>query len=111
MRLLHATPSRNLNAILAAGLLIAKSRGRLPAVWAASPGRAFWCVLHVVKRHHTPAERVILLEIDVPRRWLRRCKVAGLWYCTRDVPPERILGVVTFQELARSPVEEPPPAA
>jgi hypothetical protein len=43
-----------------------------------APGRASWCLLHVVKKHRTPAERVILLQIDVPRRWMRRCKVRGL---------------------------------
>jgi hypothetical protein len=106
MLLLHATPSRNLNSILKAGLLTAKSRGRRPAVWAAAPGRASWCLLHVCRKHHTPAERVILLQVDIPRRWLRRCKVRGLWFCRRDILPDRILGVVTFQELARSPVEE-----
>jgi hypothetical protein len=43
--------------------------------------------------------------VDVSRRWLRRSK-RGLWYCPRDIPPERIRGVVTFAALARSPVEE-----
>ena len=47
----------------------------------------------------------MILEIDVPRRWLRRSK-KGLWYCPRDIPPERIRGVVTFGALSRSPVEE-----
>ncbi len=111
MRLLHATPSRNLNSILKAGLLPRKSRGKLRAVWAASPGRASWCVLHVVQKHRSAAERVILLEIDVPRRWMRRCNVRGLWFCKRDVPPEFIRGVVTFKQIARSPVEEFTPAA
>jgi hypothetical protein len=48
----------------------------------------------------------VILEIAVPRRWLRRSK-KGLWYCPRDILPERIRGVVTFGALARSPVEEP----
>jgi hypothetical protein len=30
----------------------------------------------------------------------------GLWYCLRDMPPERIRGVITFGELSRSPVDE-----
>jgi hypothetical protein len=50
-------------------------------------------------------EGVVILEIDVPRRWLRRSK-RGLWYCPRDIPPERARGVITFAALARSPVEE-----
>ena len=50
-----------------------------------------------------PRRGVVIVEIDVPRRWLRRSK-RGLWYCPRDIPPERIRGVVTFAALARSPV-------
>jgi hypothetical protein len=48
---------------------------------------------------------VAILEIDAPRSWLRRSK-RGLECCPRDVPPERIRGVITFGELSRSPVEE-----
>jgi hypothetical protein len=61
---------------------------------------------HPPRRHDFffPAGPVIL-EVDVPRRWLRRSK-RGLGYCPRDIPPERIRGVVTFAALARSPVEE-----
>jgi hypothetical protein len=60
---------------------------------------------HTVRRQGGRIEAVILLEIDVPRSWLRRSK-KGLWDCLRDIPPERILGAVTFAALARSPVEE-----
>jgi hypothetical protein len=55
-------------------------------------------------------EGLVMLEIEVPRRWLRRSK-RGLWYCPRDIPPERICGVVTFAALARSPVDDAAPAA
>jgi hypothetical protein len=36
------------------------------------------------------------------RSWLRRNR-KGLKYCLRDIPPERIQRVLTFQELAGSP--------
>ncbi len=62
--------------------------------------------LHTIRRHGGPVEGVVILEIDVSRRWLRRSK-KGLWYCPRDIPPGRIRGVVTFGALARSPVEKP----
>jgi hypothetical protein len=29
-----------------------------------------------------------------------------LWCCPRNIPPERIRGIVTFGELTRSPVGE-----
>ena len=59
----------------------------------------------MVRDHEGRVEAVVILELDVPRRWLRRSK-KGLWYCPRDIPAERIRGVVTFGALARSPVEE-----
>jgi hypothetical protein len=59
-------------------------------------------VAHVIRRHGGRIESVVVLEIDVPRSWLRRSK-KGLWYSRYDIPPERIRGIVTFGELARSP--------
>jgi hypothetical protein len=64
-----------------------------------------WAARHTIKRHGGRAEHVVILEVEVPRRWLRRSK-CGLWYIPRDIPPERIRGVVTFAALARSPVGE-----
>ena len=58
-----------------------------------------------LKRHGGRAEGVVILDIDVPRRWLRRPK-RGPRYCPRDIPPERIRGAVTFAALARSPVSD-----
>ena len=101
MLLRHATPARNLNSILRLGLLTSYSRGRLPVVWACSLARSWWSVLHVIKRHGGRVESTVVLEIDVPRSWLRRSR-KGLWYSTRDIPPDRIKRVLTFQELAGS---------
>jgi hypothetical protein len=58
-----------------------------------------------VRRHGGRIESVVVLEIEVPRSWLRRSK-KGHWYSPRDISPERIRGIVTFGELSRSPVEE-----
>jgi RNA:NAD 2'-phosphotransferase (TPT1/KptA family) len=105
MLLRHATLARNLPSIIKAGLLTSKSQGKLAAVWLCSAAKTLWAAAHVVRRHGGRIESVVVLEIDVPRRWLRRSK-KGLWFCKRDVPPERIRGVVTFAALTRSPVEE-----
>ena len=105
MLLRHATLARNLPSILQAGLLTSCSRGKRPAVWACSRAKTAWAALHCAKRHGGPVKEVVVLEIDVPRRWLRRSK-KGLWYCPRDVPPERIRRVITVGELSRSPVDE-----
>src|SRR5215217_5420578 len=99
MLLRHATPARNLNSILHSGLLTSYAKGKLPAVWLTAPSRSSWAVLHVVKRHGGRVETTVVLEVDVPRGWLRRSR-KGLWYCPRDIPPGRIQRVLAFAELA-----------
>ena len=69
-------------------------------------GKTAWAALHTVKRHGGRVEGVIVLELDVPRRWLRRNR-RGLWYTPRDVPPDRIKRVIDFGELAASPADMP----
>jgi hypothetical protein len=101
MLLRHATLARNLPSIIKAGLLTSKSRGKLLVVWACCRAKTAWAALHTIKRHGGRAENVVILEVEVLRRSKR-----GLWYCPRDIPPERIRGVVTFAALARSPVGE-----
>jgi hypothetical protein len=74
-------------------------RGRLPAVWLHAPARSAWAALHVVRRHGGRVENVVILEIDVPRSWLRRNR-KGIWYTRRDVPPGRFRRVIDFIEVA-----------
>jgi len=93
-------------AINRAGLLASKSKGRLAVVWLHAPGKTAWAALHTVKRHGGRVEGVIVLELDVPRHWLRRNR-RGLWYTPRDVPPGRIKRVIDFGELAASPADMP----
>ena len=108
MRLRHATLARNLQSILRAGLLCSKSQGKKPVVWACAPSKTAWACLHVIRRHGGKAQEVVVLEIDVPRSWLKRHGGAAkaLWYSVRDVVPQQIRRVITFGELSRSPVEE-----
>ena len=105
MLLRHATLNRNLTSIRRGGLLTSKSQGKLPVVWLHATSKTPWATLHTVKRHGGRVENVVVLEMDVPRRWLRRSK-RGLWYCPRDVPPGRIRGLITFAALARSPADK-----
>ena len=99
MILRHATPRKNLPSIKRAGLLTAKSQGRMPAVWLHSPARSAWATLHVVKRHGGRVENTVILELDVPRSWLRRSR-KGIWFTRRDLPPERFRRVIDFIEVA-----------
>ncbi|MBI1913604.1 MAG: hypothetical protein HYS12_02445 [Planctomycetes bacterium] len=101
MLLRHATPLRNLPNIQRHGLLCAKSQGRLKAVWLATKEKSSWAAMHVAWRHGARIEAVITLEVDVPRSWLRRSR-KGLWYCTRDIPADRIRRLFGFVELARA---------
>jgi hypothetical protein len=105
MLLRHATPRKNLASIGKDGLLCRKSQGRLPVVWLHSPAKSAWAMLHTVKRHGGRIEAVAILEVNVPRRWLRKNR-RGLWYCTRDIAPYRFRRMVNFAELARSPLED-----
>jgi hypothetical protein len=112
MLLRHATFRRNLPSIRRFGLLCSKSKGRLRAVWLHAPSKSAWATLHVVKRHGGRVEGVVILEVEVPRGWLRRGR-RKLWYSPRDVGPGRLRRVIDFSEVAASPVEDagPRPAA
>jgi hypothetical protein len=99
MLLRHATPKKNLPSIARLGLLTAKSQGRLPAVWLHAPSKTAWAMLHVVKRHGGRVEDVVIIELDVPRAWLRRSR-RRIWHTRRDVGPARFRRVITFAEVA-----------
>ena len=59
--------------------------------------------MHTVRRHGGRVEGVVILEVDVPRSWLRRnCR--RLWYSTLDIPANRVRRLIDFGELAASPV-------
>ena len=98
----HATPARNLNSILRGGLLCSKCQGKLPVVWVCSPARSSWAVLHVIRRHGGRVESTVVLEVDVPRSWLRRSR-KGLWFCPRD----RCQGTRTVTRLRDTNCYEP----
>jgi hypothetical protein len=104
MLLRHATPKKNLASINRLGLLTSKSKGRLKVVWAHAAFQTAWAMLHTVRRHGGRVEDVVVLEVNVPRKWLRRNR-RGLWYCTKDIPPHRLGKAFSFAELAASPVE------
>jgi hypothetical protein len=105
MLLRHATPRKNLASIERLGLLTSKSQGRLPVVWLHAPSKTAWAMLHVVKRHGGRVEDVVVIEVDVPRRWLRRAR-KRLWNTRRDIPPVRFIRVIQFAEVAGPSIEK-----
>jgi hypothetical protein len=105
MLLRHATLLRNVPNIQRKGLLCSKSQGRLSVVWLHAASKSAWATLHTIKRHGGKVEGVAILEADVPRGWLRRSR-KGLWYCPRDIPPERFGRLITFTELAGRSIDD-----
>jgi hypothetical protein len=101
----HATPARNLPSIRRSGLLCSFSQGRMPVVWLHAASKTFWAMVHTVERHSGRIEQVVVLEVEVPRRWLRRSR-RGLWYCRHDIAAERIRRAWRFAELSTSPVSD-----
>jgi hypothetical protein len=106
MILRHATPARNLTSILRSGLLTSCTKGKLPAIWLGAPTRSSWAVLHVIKRHGGRVETTVVIEVDVPRSWLRPSSRKRVWNTPRDIPPDRIKRVLVFSELAGASRED-----
>src|SRR5262249_30641815 len=68
----HATLSRNFPSILRDGILTANSRGRYKAVWLHESDKAHWAALHTVRRHGGRFGDVVVIEVTVPKAWLRQ---------------------------------------
>lgn len=103
MMLRHATPRCNLASIRRTGVDPARSQGRLRACWWHEADATPWAVLHTIRRHGGRVEDVVVIEVDVPERWLRR-HASGLWYCLESVKIPRRVRVIRFEELSASPV-------
>lgn len=80
-------------------MLCGKSLGRMKVVWLHAPGKSAWALLHTVRRHGGRIEDVVILEIDVPRGWLRKSR-RGLWYCIHDIPFVRVVRLIDFATAA-----------
>jgi hypothetical protein len=91
MRMVHATSVAALPSIKAKGLCAKCSEGVKLTVCLVAEGMTGAAIAHTMKRHNLPADQVAVLEVDVPRSWLRKGKRKGLWHTGgRDIPPERI---------------------
>ena len=64
-------------------------------------------MLHTAKRPGGRIEAVAAIELNVPRRWLRKSR-RGLWNCRRDIGPHRFRRVSNFAELAGPSIDEKP---
>jgi len=92
VRLIHVTDRRNLPSITERGLDPAYATGKRSAVWAVAPKNESWAILHTLSKPRAAGRTVadhVVLVVDVPRSWLRR-HAAGVWWCDRVIPTERI---------------------
>ena len=91
MKLYHATTAERAAQIKEQGLLISKAdpTAKIKGCWMASQSNRAWGVVHTIRKHHAPLEEVVVLEVNVPRAWLKRFRT-GLWYATRNIPAARI---------------------
>ena len=94
----HATLRRYLPHILTEGLDPACATGKHPLVWLHTPSRTPWAIAHTMRRHRVDVADIVLLDVQVPRRWLRRAW-RGLWTCNRLIPPA-CLRVLDIQHVA-----------
>jgi hypothetical protein len=99
MLLRHATLRRSIPGIQRSGLLCGKSLGLKKVIWLHALGKSAWALLHTVRRHGGRIEDVVILELDVPRSWLRKSK-RGLWYSVRDIPFGRTVRLIDFASAA-----------
>lgn len=99
--MLHATPTRNLPNILRRGLKASRSKGAKATVWLVAPGMTGQAISHASKRQNVHATQVSVIEVNVPRSWLRKGKRKGLWHTGgRDIPLCRIDFVSGFIRIA-----------
>lgn len=101
----HATLRQYLPSILAQGLDPTYATGKQPLVWLHTPSRTPWAVLHTLKRHRVTMAEVVILDVQVPRNWLRRAW-RGLWTCDRVIAPERLRVLTSGDAMAAMPLPE-----
>lgn len=96
MKLQHTTLARNIPGIMRDGIDPKRSKGRLAAVWLHVPSRKDWAIVHTLTRHGGRVSDVVVLDVTVPRSWLRRSAWRGKYYCTRVIPSDRISCIHTL---------------
>jgi hypothetical protein len=103
MLLYHATTWQALASINDEGLCVryADSRKSIRGVWLHTRSNSAWALLHTQRRHAASLEDLVVIEVDVPRSWLKRFQT-GLWYTTRDIPPARIVRIIDGSDYAAS---------
>lgn len=102
--LCHVTPSRNLAGINKLGLLPEFATTAKRAVWLCSQTRVKGAVLAVIARHRVDLSEVSVIEVSIPRRWVKRHSVVdGSWVCSEPIPPHHFRWTRNAQEWSFAP--------
>ena len=83
----HATTRQALASIREHGLLVSKAdrTAKIKAVWLHAPSLTGWAIVHTQRKHHAHLDEVVVIEVQVARKHLRRFKT-GFWFCGEDIP-------------------------
>lgn len=100
MRVRHATKRQNVSSIVKEGLRPDLCKGKIQAVWLHTQSKSAWAILHTQKRHKVSMDDIVILEIEIPRSWLRRW-AKGIWLCERNIPFERVVASYSANEFAK----------
>jgi len=86
MRLYHATTRDRLAHIRQEGLLVSKAdpATSLKAIWLHTSSHSAWAVVHTIRKHKTSLDQIVVVEVFIARRSLRRFRT-GLWYTVEDI--------------------------
>lgn len=91
MIFLHATPGKNIRSILRQGLKVGRAKCVKKSIWLVASRMHGEAIRHAAKRHREHPTRIVVLEIDVPRAWLRKGRKRGYWHTNgRSICPARI---------------------
>lgn len=90
MKIYHATHRDNVTGCLRAGMKADLATGRTPAVWGCTRQFIEAAVLHAANKRKVRLRDIVVLELDVPRKWVKRFCVPGMVYVPCDVPRERV---------------------
>jgi len=101
MRLTHTTLMINLKSIRRYGLLTSFARQGRVAVWLHSSKKRDWAEAHVRVRHGAEASEIVQIVVDVPRSWVKR-HADGLYYCSRDISPERFRKLTVVRRVVET---------
>lgn len=73
------------------GLQPERSLGAREELWLCSASNIVWAIKHLAKHHGLPEHGFMVFKVTVRRSWLRRTGKRGVWRCSHEICPCRIL--------------------